>query len=201
MSNQKISQLTSYTTPIDTDVAPIVDITNSITKKITWANIKANLKSYLDSATSTFTNKTIDGTVNTITNTTGFSFQSFTSIATPADATRYFFGAGGFTGSTTQGFYRYYMPKDCTLKVFSVETFYTGTQPTSETSSVYYRINSGADVQIFATFHNEGNGARFYADRSISLSKNDYIEFNWVTPTWATNPGTSIVFRTTLYLE
>ena len=43
MADTKISGLTAYTTPIDTDVVPIVDITNTTTKKITWANIKATL--------------------------------------------------------------------------------------------------------------------------------------------------------------
>jgi hypothetical protein len=40
MADQKITELTAYTPPIDTDVLPIVDITTSTTKKITWANIK-----------------------------------------------------------------------------------------------------------------------------------------------------------------
>jgi hypothetical protein len=39
MADQMISQLTAYTTPISTDVVPIVDVTNSITKKITLANL------------------------------------------------------------------------------------------------------------------------------------------------------------------
>lgn len=48
MSDSKISNLTNYTPPIDTDVLPIVDVTTSTTKKITWANIKATLKTTND---------------------------------------------------------------------------------------------------------------------------------------------------------
>jgi hypothetical protein len=45
MANAKISALTSYTPPVNTDVIPIVDTTLAITKKITWANIKTALTS------------------------------------------------------------------------------------------------------------------------------------------------------------
>lgn len=48
MADQKITDLTNYTPPIDADVIPIVDNTTSSTKKVTWANIKATLKTYFD---------------------------------------------------------------------------------------------------------------------------------------------------------
>lgn len=36
MADKSITQLTSYTTPISTDVIPIVDVSNTVTKKIAW---------------------------------------------------------------------------------------------------------------------------------------------------------------------
>jgi hypothetical protein len=44
----KISQLPSYTNPQDSDIQPIVDMTNTTTKKITWSSIKNALKSFFD---------------------------------------------------------------------------------------------------------------------------------------------------------
>ena len=50
MADKKITQLTSYTPPIATDILPIVDITTTETKKISVADllsyIIANLPSY-----------------------------------------------------------------------------------------------------------------------------------------------------------
>lgn len=39
MANKTITQLTAYTTPLTTDVIPIVDVTNNTTKKITLGNL------------------------------------------------------------------------------------------------------------------------------------------------------------------
>lgn len=73
MANKKISELTNYTPPVDTDIFPLVDITTSTTKKVTWANIKAALSTYFSafitaSSADVLTNKSIDGANNTITN-------------------------------------------------------------------------------------------------------------------------------------
>lgn len=48
MANQKITELAVHSTLIDTDVFPVVDITNTTTKKTLWSNIKSVLKTYFD---------------------------------------------------------------------------------------------------------------------------------------------------------
>lgn len=48
MADSKISELTSYTTPLNADLVPIVDTANATTKQVSWTNIKATLKTYFD---------------------------------------------------------------------------------------------------------------------------------------------------------
>lgn len=45
--NKKITELTAMTTPDDTDVMPIADVSLPETKKITWANIKASFTDFI----------------------------------------------------------------------------------------------------------------------------------------------------------
>lgn len=68
MADQKITDLTSYNPPTDTDVLPIVDISTTTTKKITWANIKTAIGTYIASLAQTLSNKILDGDSNTVQN-------------------------------------------------------------------------------------------------------------------------------------
>ena len=61
MADKKISELTAFTPPLDTDIVPVVDLTAGSTKKITWTSIKAFLKTYFDSLYAT----TAQGTLAT----------------------------------------------------------------------------------------------------------------------------------------
>lgn len=64
--DEKISQLTSYTTPVDADVMPINQDSINTTKKMTWAIIKSTLKTYFDTLYAS-----VSGTIAKATNLVG----------------------------------------------------------------------------------------------------------------------------------
>lgn len=55
MANLKITELTAYTTPISTDVFPIVDVTTDATKKITLANLATAVNTSINAVTASST--------------------------------------------------------------------------------------------------------------------------------------------------
>jgi len=71
MANQKITDLTAGTTPIDADVMPYVDSTGPTTKKVTWANVKATLNTYFATIFAPKASPTFTGTVTLPTGLTG----------------------------------------------------------------------------------------------------------------------------------
>lgn len=67
MADSKISQLTSYTTPLSADVLPIVDTANTTTKKVTMANLFNILSSLFTIKDSSDTTKKVAFSVSGIT--------------------------------------------------------------------------------------------------------------------------------------
>ena len=70
MANTKISNLTSYTTPLSADVIPIVDTANTTTKKVTIANLLNVLSSLFTIKDSTDTTKKVAFDVSGVTTAT-----------------------------------------------------------------------------------------------------------------------------------
>lgn len=107
-ANQKISELTSYTTPSATDILPINDVSNSTTKNITITNLlsvlsatypinkNGNVFSFLWSATTT---ANIWSGAQTFTAST--TLQSFTAInSTTTNATSTTLNVSGLASTT-----------------------------------------------------------------------------------------------------
>lgn len=84
MADAPISSLTSYTTPLDADVMPIVDTANATTKKVTWENIKVVLKAYFDSIYVTIGGALGTPSSGTLTNCTGLLIAGLVSSTSTA---------------------------------------------------------------------------------------------------------------------
>lgn len=122
----------------------------------------------------------------------GYTLFCVTFSSSPADATTYFLSMSqAMTTYTASGNAdtRLYVPKAGTiLACYGVVTV-GGTLGSAGSSTLSIRLNNTTDTTVSSsipmtsasnTFNNSG--------LSIAVSAGDYIEFKWLTPTWATNP-------------
>lgn len=121
-------------------------------------------------------------------------------VLNPADATTYY--AGSFYGkswATTAALRRLNIPSNCTLTKAYVQFFVDSGAGTTETSTVYVRVNNTTDTTITSGVNLSAFNLVQYSNTglSIALSAGDYIEIKWITPTWVTNP-TGVYFHATL---
>ncbi len=112
----------------------------------------------------------------------------------PADATTYFFGSGtGVAPQIVSAISKIPMPIAGTItRVDLVIANIGGVQGSNETSNMVIRLNNTTDTTVISSFTADGasNTATLWAGTglSITVAVGDYIEFKWLTPTWATNP-------------
>lgn len=122
----------------------------------------------------------------------GYVLFQVTFSASPADATTYFLSMSQamttYTASGTADT-RLYIPKTGTITACYGVVTVSGTLGSAGSSTLSIRLNNSSDTTVSSaiamtsaanTFNNTG--------LSISVSAGDYIEFKWLTPTWATNP-------------
>ena len=130
----------------------------------------------------------------------GYTLQGGGASLSPADATSYFYGPHyGQAPPTTGGFRRLYIPKSGTIK--SCYLFFTNTVAgTSETSTIYIRVNNTTDNTVSSSITNDANPTIFNNTAlSIAVVAGDFIELKWATPAWVTNPIS--VFNWVIYIE
>ena len=125
-------------------------------------------------------------------------------IASPADATTYYIGSLIATPSTSiSGARQITLPFACTLVGYSAELFASAIS-SNETFSIYIRKNDAVDVELSNTFNFNTTAflPRYFSSSlfSIPYVAGDKIELKIVTPTWATNP-TSTLFSFKLFFR
>ena len=131
---------------------------------------------------------------------TGYALSVGASVmATVSDGATYYFGTNADIPATTGGQRRVYIPKAGTIKTAYV-CGYSPSGGTSETVTVYLRLNNTSDTLI-KTGTLDGGAILFNnAALSIAVVAGDFIEIKMVCPTWVTNP-TDVRLSGTVYVE
>ena len=102
----------------------------------------------------------------------------------PLDATTYLYGTT-YGVTLNNGLY---IPMAGTIITVDFSVYVATALGTTETSSVYLRLNNTTDTLISSGVQANTRYQHYRANVSIVVAKDDYIEWKWVTPTWATNP-------------
>ncbi|MGB3949062.1 MAG: hypothetical protein WBM13_13840 [Bacteroidia bacterium] len=108
----------------------------------------------------------------------------------PADATTYYFGSNVLNAlRTTGGWSRLYIPTDGVIDSCYILCLASGTFGSAETSSLYIRLNNSTDTLVSSGIQQTA-AVTGYSNTSlnIAVSAGNYIEFKYVTASWATNP-------------
>jgi len=124
----------------------------------------------------------------------GYTLFLVTFSASPADATTYFLSMSqSMTTYTASGNAdtRLYIPKAGTLTACYGVVTVGGTLGSAGSSTLSIRLNNSSDTTVSSSIPMTSASNTFNnAALSIALAAGDYIEFKWLTPTWATNPTT-----------
>lgn len=120
----------------------------------------------------------------------GYTLQVLTRDTNVADATTYYMGSrAGNTISTLEAGARIYIPTTGTVTKVYISFVNLTTNATSETSTIYFRLNDTTDTTISSAITNDATTTAFNNTAlGIAVTAGDFFTLKWVTPTWATNP-------------
>lgn len=131
-----------------------------------------------------------------VTGTTGLgcivtAYLGVAASLSPGDGATYYWGGMTINSlETNSGRRRLYFVKNGTITAASA-AFLNTSAGSTETSSIYIRLNNTTDYLISSSVV---NGASLFNEvsnlsMSVPIVAGDYIEIKWTTPTWATNPS------------
>lgn len=114
-------------------------------------------------------------------------------MLSPAGATTYYFGQPMGYGYGAANQHRVHIPRSGTITKAYINVF-NNTGGSGETSSLYIRVNNTTDYLASSSIVNGGIDYFSNTGLSIPVVAGDYIEFKWITPTWATNPQNILMY-------
>jgi len=115
------------------------------------------------------------------------------------DATTYYFSNYPNTPTTTATVRQMYILTNSTITMAEIYSI-SVTAGSNEAWDMYVRVNNTTDTLIATTSSSSGTRRWTNTGLSINVNAGDYVEIKTVTPTWGTNPLTTI-FSGYLYLE
>jgi hypothetical protein len=118
----------------------------------------------------------------------GYTLQAHSGSTAPNNITTYYFGSR-FDSAMEGGaaHCRIYIPTAGTIRKALVH--FNQNAGTSETSSIYIRLNNSSETLISAALTNDGADTTASNNTlNIPVAAGDYLEIKWVTPTWVTQP-------------
>lgn len=123
----------------------------------------------------------------------------------PLDSTTYYFGSLPAAAPTTTGdLYRVYIPRTGHIRKFAVIVLVGGTLGSSETGTMYLRINGTTDYLISSAMSwasvLQSVAEAYEDDTAPAVSINDYFEIKFITPAWVTNP-TTVIYWGIMWIE
>lgn len=118
-----------------------------------------------------------------------YSFLSLKALTfSPADGLSYHF-VDSEAPNTNGAIYRFYAPSNIVIKKAYISFFVATTPASTETSSIYIRVDNTTDTLISnAVQPSSTNTVVSNTSLNLSISAGSYFNIKWTTPTWATNP-------------
>lgn len=117
--------------------------------------------------------------------------------ASPSDAQTLYSGANLWTA--TGGITRHYPVRAGRIRSARILFWVGGTLGTTETSTLYLRLNNTTDYQLTAAIVLNGRSyGELVTGLDIPIAITDYVELKWVNPTYTTNPtfvATRVLFE------
>lgn len=141
--------------------------------------------SYTASSTTTYANTKalVDGLA------TKTSFISLKALNfSPSDGLSYYF-VDSEAPNTNGSIFRFYAPSNMVIKKAYISFATLTTLGTTETSSIYIRVNNTTDTLISnAVINNATSTQVSNTSLNLAVSAGSYFNIKWTAPTWVTNP-------------